>query len=292
MLHGPVSMLKQEPEMGIRGNPVHSRSRFGPHLLAEARPVHGIGHPREHIWSEVAESLSEISQLAVSLGRQLRSGVVLPQPCEISHGMTFWVSLQFPCWSHRQVLRSVILGNLSSLASLGKRIEHGAESAGATCISSPSLKVVSTLIPSPGISVIGLDCLSSMEPHTRLRGHQRRSPPSEKSDRGDEMLVGVLARLRSHLREMTGLSIRATVSQLDCTTTSPLAVSRSRTLYILPGVRRPVPPTRPQPLHNRPPSPTGFPSLSGALPPHRLSTFRAHDAPTPRIVVPILLPSE
>ena len=53
--------------------------------------------------------------------------------------------------------------------------------------------------------------------------------------------MGVLARLCSHLREMTGLTIRATVSQLDCATDPHRLSHAGQALYILPGLRRPVP---------------------------------------------------
>jgi hypothetical protein len=90
------------------------------------------------------------------------------------------------------------------------------------------------------------------------------------------MLVGVLARLCSHLREMTGLTVRATVSHW---TVCSVHILRSRwlALEISLSLRRPVrrasairntffdirrrrvnAPLEPQPLHNRPPSPAGF----------------------------------
>jgi hypothetical protein len=47
--------------------------------------------------------------------------------------------------------------------------------------------------------------------------------------------VGVLARLCSHLREMTGLTIRATVSQLNCSAPD-IGVFTSRALDILPDL--------------------------------------------------------
>lgn len=90
-------------------------------------------------------------------------------------------------------------------------------------------------------------------------------------------LVGVPARLGSHLREMTGLTIRATVSQLDCSAPSADVFTLSRLFTYCPasavqsrqsarepqyrsGIRRRFAstPKQPQPLHNRPPSPTGF----------------------------------
>src|SRR5215472_14336891 len=43
-----------------------------------------------------------------------------------------------------------------------------------------------------------------------------------------DTLVGVLAHLCSHLREMTGLTIRATVSQLDCATNQPGCFTSAR----------------------------------------------------------------
>jgi hypothetical protein len=53
--------------------------------------------------------------------------------------------------------------------------------------------------------------------------------------------VGVLARLCSHLGKMTGLTIRATVSQLN-RATDPLGLSHvGRALNVLPNFRRSVP---------------------------------------------------
>jgi hypothetical protein len=64
---------------------------------------------------------------------------------------------------------------------------------------------------STGISVVSY-LLLSMEPHTRLRGHPQFALfLYEDAQRAFRDAGGVLARLCSHLREMTGLTIRATV---------------------------------------------------------------------------------
>jgi len=56
-----------------------------------------------------------------------------------------------------------------------------------------------------------------------------------------KMLVGVLARLCSHLREMTGLTIRATVSQTGLRDKPPRLSHVGQALDLLPGFSRPAP---------------------------------------------------
>lgn len=79
----------------------------------------------------------------------------------------------------------------------------GASSANALVLKPHLISRESALIPLPGISRV--DGISvGRHPQSTARG----------------TLVGVLARLCGHLREMTGLTIRATVSQLDCSARS------------------------------------------------------------------------
>jgi hypothetical protein len=95
-------------------------------------------------------------------------------------------------------------------------------------------QVVGTLMPSPGSNVVNFQPLSWS--HT---------PAYADTSAVAEVLVGVLARLCSHLGEMTGLTIRATVSQLDCATAFRLLHIIRASLHTL-GFCRPVPRQRPR----------------------------------------------
>ena len=76
-----------------------------------------------------------------------------------------------------------------------------------------SFQVVSTLIPSPKVSVMSPTTLFQSGATHPLARTSRHSMASRGRHRVNEMLVGVLTRLCSRLKEATGLTIRATVSQ-------------------------------------------------------------------------------
>jgi hypothetical protein len=68
--------------------------------------------------------------------------------------------------------------------------------------------------------------------------------------------MGVPARLCSHLREMTGLTIRAAVSQPGCATYPHWLSHVGQVLYLSPNFRRPIPLWRPRPQSVMDPSPS------------------------------------